>query len=96
MEIKRSPKMLIYLKLLKKWGEYKPGDTAMFDERKGRPLIANGTAIELKKQEAKVETAVQEPAGETAEAPPLKEKKTKKKPGGEDDGSADSPGQGEK
>ena len=88
--------MKIRVKLLEKWGEYKVGDEVMFDERKGRSLIANGTGIEARKSrtqikaeekteaqakakteaeakakaKAEAETAMNVPAGETADARP--------------------------
>ncbi len=43
--------MLIRLKLLKNWGGYKKGSVMDFGESKGRPLIANDTAIEVSKKE---------------------------------------------
>jgi len=36
---------MLRLKLLHKWGEYGEGSVVDFGEGKGRPLIANGTAI---------------------------------------------------
>jgi len=43
--------MLIRLKLLKNWGGYQKGSVMDFGESKGRPLIANDTAIEVSKNE---------------------------------------------
>lgn len=40
--------MKIRIKLLKPWGEFKVGDVEMFDESKGRPLLANGTGVLVK------------------------------------------------
>lgn len=47
----KGDKMLIRLKLLKNWGGYKKDSVMDFGESKGRPLIANDTAIEVSKKE---------------------------------------------
>ena len=74
---------VIYLKLLKAWGEYQAGDTVRFGESKGRPLIAKGVGVEVKapkeekppeKAELKVEPAPEKkPEVETATAEPVAE-----------------------
>jgi len=77
---------MIWLKLTKKWGEYKIGDIACFDKGKGDRLIIAGIAVEVKepkqpvktkpkaeiKAEAKekVESATIEPAAEKAVVTP--------------------------
>ena len=43
--------MLIRVKLLKNWGGYKKGSVMDLGESKGRPLIANDTAIEVSNKE---------------------------------------------
>jgi hypothetical protein len=40
--------MKVYVEVKKRWGEYKVGDKAWFDERKANPLIANGTLVKIK------------------------------------------------
>ena len=57
--------MKIKLKLMKKWGEYAVGDTVDFDERKGRPLIANGTGVLVGRN---IETAAMKQAQGNAKA----------------------------
>lgn len=71
---------IIYLKLLKPWGQYQVGETVRFGESKGRPLIAKGIGIEIKapkeekppeKAELKVEPVPEKkPEVETATAEP--------------------------
>jgi hypothetical protein len=46
--IKEQTMNIIYLKLLKPWGQYKEGETVRFGESKGRPLIAKGIGVEVK------------------------------------------------
>lgn len=80
----------IRLKLLKQWGEYGAGSVIDFGESKGLPLIAKGIAEKTnealnktqrskKKQRPQAETAMMEPAAETAEVTPTKRKKKEKK-----------------
>jgi len=94
--IQTNSKAFIRLKLLKSWGNYGEGSVVDFGESKGRPLIANGTAVEVSKKEKiikikgnrkkrkkppKVETATAEPVAETAEVTPQKTKKAEKTKG---------------
>ena len=60
---------IIYLKLLKPWGQYNEGETVRFGDSKGRPLIAKGIGVEVKA-----------PKTEPAKAPPVAELKVEAKP----------------
>lgn len=78
--------MKIRIKLLKKWGGYKPGDIVQFDDCKGNLLLKNGTGelarpgeqasnVEYAKpprpkRHAKAETATLKPGAETADLTP--------------------------
>jgi hypothetical protein len=66
----------IRIKLQKKWGEYAAGDTVSFDERKGRPLIANGTGVLVGKN---IETADMKRAQADAKAKAKAEADAKRK-----------------
>lgn len=41
--------MKIQIRLAKKWGEYSAGDDVLFDESKGREIIAGNIGVEVKK-----------------------------------------------
>ncbi len=45
---KPKPMELVRLKLLKKWGRFKPGDEYDFGYTKAQSLIESGTAIDIK------------------------------------------------
>lgn len=55
VKVKSSPETdLIRLRLLKKYGNYEAGSVVDFGERKGRPLVESGMAVEVSKKEKKI------------------------------------------
>jgi len=68
--------MFIYVKLLKKWGEYKIGDVVRFAEQKAKALIARDIGVEVKESAKAVnplppiENTMANPVAETAVAAP--------------------------
>lgn len=71
--------MKIYLKMLKKWGECPEGSVQVFDESKGRRVIAAGCAVEVPEPKTqrrdlpRIETAMLTPSAETATTGPQRQ-----------------------
>ena len=89
----------IALKLITKWGGHQPGWESYFDERKGRPLVAKGIAVEIsgkpkttpqQRKKPKVEAAVKKPDAEKATVTPDIETKKKEAPADVKDPKKDS------